>query len=471
MTDLATDKARSGPAPDIRPTGILAEMASGACRFTEADRHQAVRALIDTVACMIAARESDPAIVATEAVRRWGAGRAITARGDVLAAPWAAFVNGTTAHAQDYDDVLEPASAHVSAVLVPALMALSAELPVSGTQLLDAYLAGFEVMARLGEAFGLIHYSRGWHTTLTLGAPAAAAATARLAGLDTVGTATAISQSMSMSGGSKLHMGKIAKPVQAGLAAKAGLLATSLAEAGTTTNEEVFAGAWGAIEMMAGPDAPGFIGDLGDPAHPTAMSEYGVWLKAYPSCASTHRIVDGALALVREHGFRAADVARVDLTLPLTASQNLMFDIPTTPGEARFSAHYCVAHALMEGHLGPAAFDPERLSRPDLKELMARISRQVTPTQRVAGADLSDLSARVQIELVDGSTHRACVEVPYGHPGKPLSDDDLDAKFLACAEAGRLGTGRARRLLQSIRDIRAHGDLSTFDWFGSGGKS
>jgi 2-methylcitrate dehydratase PrpD len=391
-------------------------------------------------------------------VAAWNGGACRAVTGARLAPPWAAFVNGTAAHAEDFDDVLEVASAHVSAVLVPALIAEAGVRPMSAERFLEAYLAGFEVLARLGEAFGLVHYARGWHTTLTLGTPAAAAAVAVARGLEAEGIATAISQSMSMAAGSKAHMGKIAKPVHAGLAAKAGIVAAALAEAGTTANSEIFAGPWGAIEMMAGPTAPGFrpLERL-----PSAMTEHGVWLKAYPTCASTHRVVDGALALARD----VDAIDRVDLTLPLTASQNLMFEVPRTPGEARFSAHYCVAHALREGQLGPSAFDPARIGRPDLLELMRRIHRQVTPSQTKPGADLDDLSARIEIQWRDGSCQGKTVAIPYGHPGRPLDDADLDAKFIACAEAGGMAANAAGRLLGRLRALRGQSDLSEFDWF------
>lgn len=452
---------------DIGPTARLAGMVAGAQKFTEADRNEAVRAFVDTIGCIIAARDSQAARVAAEAVGNWGTGPAVTVRGDFLAAPWAALANGVAAHAEDYDDVLEPANAHVSAVLVPTLMALGAAKPFSGRAMLDAYLAGFEVMTRLGEAFGLIHYSRGWHTTLTLGAPAAAGAAARLLGMDARATATAISQSMSMSGGSKLHMGKIAKPVHAGLAAKAGVLAAALTKAGTTTHPEIFAGSWGAIEMMAGPEGPGFSPTFGASEHISAMTEYGVWFKAYPSCASTHRVVDGALALAGRHHFGSAEVARVDLTLPLTGSQNLLFEVPATPSEARFSAHYCVAHAIAEGGLGPDAFRQSRISRPDIVALMGRIHRRVDPAQTAPYADLSDLSAHIRVELADRRVFEEHVAVPYGHPNNPLSDADLDRKFLGCAEAGGFATEDAERLLQALRGISAQKDLSVLDWFGS----
>src|SRR3546814_15187458 len=116
-------------------------------------------------------------------------------------------------------------------------------------------------------------------------------------------------------------MGKIAKPVHAGLAAKAGIVAAALAEAGTTANAEIFAGNWGAIEMMAGPTAPGFRPLEG---LPSAMTEHGVWLKAYPTSASTHRVVDGALALARA----LESIDRVARKPPPPATQHPIIEGP-----------------------------------------------------------------------------------------------------------------------------------------------
>jgi len=445
------------------PTRALAEWCAAPPSFGAAERHDAARAILDTVACMLAARREPVAAKTLAAVQHWGHGpaRVVVPGAPSLAAPWAAMVNGAAAHAQDYDDVLEPAMAHASAVLVPALLALAEERRASGAALIEAFLVGIEVMARLGEALNMAHYAAGWHTTLTLGAPAAAAACARLMRLDAGRTRVALSQSMSMAGGSKRHMGVMAKPIHAGLAAKAGLMAAALAEQGTTANAEIFAGPWGALEMMAGPAAPGFRPDFLDGS--PAMREHGVWLKAYPTCASTHRAVDGILALRARHGLTPDNVAAIHVTLPKVADQNLMFDIPSTPGEARFSMHYCAAAALADGALGPSAFTDGAIARKDLAALMARVTRSVREDQAEPGADLSDQTSTVAIRTTDGAQHEIGIEVPRGHPANPLTDADLSDKFDACAAAGGLSPATAHALRDRLFAIET-AELSALDW-------
>src|SRR5690606_852739 len=140
------------------------------------------------------------------------------------APPWAALVNGAAAHALDFDDNFDPAKAHASAVLVPAILALAegraGEPPISGFAMLDAYIVGLQIMGRTGQGVNPYHRDRGWHATATLGAIGAAAACARLLRLSAGQAAHALSLATSMASGSMAQFGTMAKPLHAGLAAK-----------------------------------------------------------------------------------------------------------------------------------------------------------------------------------------------------------------------------------------------------------
>ena len=139
----------------------------------------AQNALIDTVACIYAGSRQPVAANTLAAIESWSSGNSpVIGRGVRLSPPFAALVNGAAGHALDYDDFDEPAYAHPSAVIFPALLAMSAEQSVSGLDLLDAYIVGVEVMQRLGEAMNMDHYRRGWLSTLTLGSFGAACALA-----------------------------------------------------------------------------------------------------------------------------------------------------------------------------------------------------------------------------------------------------------------------------------------------------
>src|SRR3954470_17941252 len=162
-------------------TARLAAWCAGTpCEWRAESLECARRAFVDTIAVMLAGQEEACTAATRRAVATWGNGPCLVMGGAPMAAPWAALVNGTAAHALDYDDVLDPAMSHPSAALVPAILAVGETQDASGADCLDAFLVGFEVLARLGEAMNLAHYKRGWHTTLSLGSMGVAAACARM---------------------------------------------------------------------------------------------------------------------------------------------------------------------------------------------------------------------------------------------------------------------------------------------------
>ena len=412
------------------------------------------RAFVDTVAVMLAGAGEPVATATAAAVEGWGSGAATSiVGGRRLAAPWAALVNGAAAHSQDYDDVLNPAMSHPSAAMVPAILALAEEIGASGADCLDAYLVGFEVMARLGEAMNLVHYHRGWHTTLSLGAPGVAAACARLLSLDARGIATAISLSTSMAGGSKRQFGTGAKPLHAGIAAKNGIISARLAAAGMTAAIEPFEGKWGYVEMTSGSEAPGFARLPMTIGQPSAMTQYGIWLKHYPCCASTHRPVDALRAIVREHPVDTRSVVAIEAQVSEVAAANLRYRAPADIAQARFSLPYCLAATLVDGTLLPTSFTEAAIARPEVRALLDRVEMKVDRNLR-GDVPVTESIERgtVVVLLSDGRSLRQAVTVPHGHPDDPLTADELDGKFLACA-AGVLAPDTARRALDAMRRI------------------
>jgi 2-methylcitrate dehydratase PrpD len=268
------------------------------------------------------------------AVARLGDGPCTVVGSDRRApAPWAAMANGTAAHALDFDDYEDPGATHPSAVLVPALLALGEERQAPGGDLLDAYIAGLEIIVRLGAAVNLSHYHRGWHATGTLGAIGAAAAAARLLKLNVRDVGYAIGLAASMASGFKSQFGTMAKPLHAGLAAKAGVLAASLAAEGMTASAEVFDGEWSILRLMAGPEAEGFAGALRDLGDPLAIESYGLVIKPYPCCGYIHGTLDGILDLRRAEGLSAPDIAGIIAQIPARNAEILMYPRPETTAQ------------------------------------------------------------------------------------------------------------------------------------------
>ena len=416
---------------------------------------RAANAVLDTVACALAGAQDEAPRGVARAVAEWtGGGRStVIGRSGTFAAPWAAMVNGTAAHALDYDDVLEPALAHVSAVLVPALLALGEERGATGRALLDAYLVGFEIQACLGEAMNLPHYSRGWHTTLSLGAPAAAAACGRLIGLDAQRMAAAISLATSFASGSKRQFGTMMKPVHAGLGAKAGVMAAALAQAGITAAADVFTGPWSFDDMFGGAGAPGFDGVMMRLGNRVAMIEYGAWVKPYPCCASTHRSIDAVLSLQREYGFGVEEVVGVESRVSEVALRNLMYSAPENEMQARFSMNHCLALALADAAVRLDGFSPAALARADLRRLWPRVRMVLDP--ELPGSMAAEPGKDRQtatIRLADGRVLSRTVVFPKGHGKAPLADSDLLAKFSDCA-ARTLAPGARASALAALANL------------------
>ena len=421
------------------PAGFTARLAHWAAttprQWAPEALEQAERAFVDTVACMVAGA-GDEAVRRTSAgLGHWGQSGSISrvAASRGLDAPWAALLNGTAAHALDYDDVLDPAASHVSAVLAPALLALGEETDASGADVVDAYIVGVEVQECLAEAVNMAHYTRGWHTTLTLGAPSAAAACARLLRLDARATLCAISLATSLAGGFKRQFGTQAKPLHAGLAAQHGIVAARLAAAGLTADTEPLEGARGFGDLMVGPEATGFVPAVlqrltGTPA----VQRPGLWFKRYPCCASTHRAVDGLLAICTQEGLRASDIAEVQTRVSEAAVRNLMYGLPADPMQARFSMPYCLAAAACDGDLRLATFRTDAIGRPELLAFLPRVTMLTDPEQPADMPSTVRSWATTTVTTHAGERHTRRVVDPKGYPDHPLTDSELAAKFADC---------------------------------------
>ncbi len=391
------------------------------------------------------------------AVSRWGDGPSrIIGRGDALASPWAALVNGAAAHVLDYDDTFAPLSGHATAVLVPAILALGEERGSSGPDLLDALVVGLEVMACVGRGVNPRHYALGWHATSTIGAIGAAAACARLMRLDATRARDALSLGVSMAAGTRMQLGAEAKSIHAGFAAKDGILAATLAEAGSGGAAEALEGRWRFVDLYAGRPAP--EGAMLPPGEnePLALESIGISYKAYPTCAATHLSLDALLALREREGITADRIATIETDLPLVLSRNLMHPRPTTGMEARFSMEYCLAAAATQGTLTLPDFEGDAIHRESIRALMPRITMRGVPEVEDGPPPPTSLTLR----LTDGTTLTETRTERRGSRTNPMSEADHDAKFRDCA-AHVLNPAGVARALAAINGLATGGDAAS----------
>ncbi len=416
-------------------------------------------AVLDSLGCMLVGAGDTVAKGVRRTVANWGEGACTLVGTDRHApAPWAALANGTAAHALDFDDYEDPGATHASAVLVPALFALGEERQAPGRDLLDAYIAGFEVIVRLGAAVNLSHYHRGWHATATLGAVGAAAAGARLLRLDAQGAGHALGLATSMAAGFKTQFGTMAKPLHAGLAAKAGVLSSSLAAEGVTASPDVLDGGWSVLTLMAGPEAAGFDGALQDLGGPLAIEAYGLVTKPYPCCGYIHGTLDGVLDLRGAEVLSATDIAGVTARIPARNAEILMYPRPENPMQARFSLPYCTAVAVLHGAVTVADFTPEAVVRPAVRAWLPKVMLETHPVHHKS----SDLAHHepdvVTLRLAGGEERRIEVEHPRGTPARPLSEAEMSQKFQSCA-AGVLGAAEAAAAEAAVANLESLADI------------
>lgn len=415
-------------------------------------------ALIDTAACILGGTSEEVTNFARKSVLRWPGGICHAVGGIRIAAPHAALINGTAAHALDFDDNDKPGATHPSAVIYPSLLALAEERNKSGRAVLDAYIVAIEVIGRIGEAVNMAHYAMGWHATATLGTIGAAAGCARLLGLDMQQSAAAISLAVSRAAGFKSQFGTSAKPLHAGLSAQSAIIAASLAEAGASGSPDVLDGKWSILTLQSDASAAGFRSLQSRLGNPLAILEYGISYKQYPCCYYIARAVDGALSLRQKHSLAPDDIASVKVEMPERNASILPFLQPKSQNEARFSVPYCVGTALLKGRLRLEEMSEAFVRGADVQSYLRRVTLEPYPGDPNA-PDLSpDQPDIVTVTLKSGRSLSETVRVIHGSADDPMSNSEMEAKFLDCARF-TLNASAAQDLLDMLTAFETADDI------------
>jgi 2-methylcitrate dehydratase PrpD len=412
--------------------------------------HHAKRAVVDLHAAMISGAAEAPATLLEKALAdELDRGEARLALGRKATMRAAALINAAAAHTTEVDDIYRDGIYHPGAPTIPAALALAQARGASGAQFLRAVVVGYEISTRIGAAMGRAHY-RYWHNTGTIGCFGACAAAAELLQLDAARFAHALATVTTFAAGLQqaFRMDSMSKPMHAGHAAEAGLTAALAAREGVTGSLDVIEGEAGFGRAMgydgaaATPDWDKALATLGRDFHVTRMT-----FKNHTCCGHTFAAIDGAQALQAKMGLAARDIARVKVGTYKAALDVAGYEEPKTPAEGRFSLKYVVATALTHGSVRFAAFEPPRLQDPATRDLMRRVDVAVDP--QLDAAFPAQRAARVAIEARDGRREEFLQPTRIGDPDAPLSDAQLEAKYLELA-APVMGEPRARALLARL---------------------
>ena len=398
-------------------------------------RHTAEKLLIDVAGLCVAARKSDYVLAA---VKSWESNGACTAIGHsrALDSAGAAFVNGTAAHGEDFDDPFEGGPVHAGAVIVPAVLAIAEREKLGGRDALAGIAVGCELMCRASLVAPKRIHKAGFHPTAVLGALAAAAAVGTALRLEKNAFVNALGIVGSMASGiiEYLAEGAWTKRLHPGWAAQAGIRAVDLARHGFIGPRTVLEGTHGFYYAFAR-GAEGDWAKLTDGFGEEWVAN-GIAFKPYACGTMTQPYVDCARRLAKkvdvdqiaEVVCETAEGIVHRLWEPLADKQS-----PPNAYAGKFSTPYCIAAGFVLGHAGLDAFTEERVKDPKLRALAAKVRYEIDPKNPYPDA----FTGHVRVKLKDGRV----VEERQGHMRggveEPLTRADIEEKFrLNCAYGG-----------------------------------
>jgi 2-methylcitrate dehydratase PrpD len=409
--------------------------------------HHAKRALIDWFSALFPGTVIAPATNLLRAhASELGHGRSSLPGLQTTSHPGtAAWINGSVSHAVEFDDIFRDAVYHPGCPTIAAALAIAEDRAGSGADLLKAITIGYEISTRIGVAVQPSHY-RFFHTTGTVGCfGSAAAAAALLQGSDNDVMRHALATAATFASGLQqaFRSDAMTKALHAGHAAWVGVTAATGAAHGVTGALDILEGDAGfGAAMSVNPKWDEATAELGERYNIMAITQ-----KNHGCCGHTFAAIDAMLEIRAQHQLDAAQIESVTVDTYKTALDVTGNFQPRTAFEAKFSLPYVVSHALLHGAVRLGAFTEERLSDPAIRSLMAK-TRLNNDTEFSAKFPVMR-AARVKVSRKDGTVIEQFAPYRKGDPEAPLSDADLNDKFMELAPPV-IGTSAARTLLDKL---------------------
>jgi 2-methylcitrate dehydratase PrpD len=429
-------------APPI--TAILARFASGHTSrgWSDAVEHEAHRTFYNWLGCAIGAarHEAADAALAAVAMLEPTAQATVLGRGERIDMASAALVNGITSHTFDFDDTHLKTIIHPAGPVASAVLALAEHRGASGRSVIDALVLGIDVSCRIGNAMYPDHYDRGWHITGSTGMLGAAAACARLLGLDEKKTAMALGIAASQPIGLREQFGTMTKPFHPGAAARAGLMSALLAEQGFTASPRALEAPRGFVQVVSDKRAWNEVTDELGERFEISFNTY----KPFACGIVIHPSIDACVQL-REQGVTPEQVQRIDLrvhplVLELTGKKE-----PRDGLQGKFSVYHGCAAGLIYGRAGEEEFSDAVVNDPHVVALRNKVQATVDPA-------IDEAAVHVTATLADGRRVHVRVDHAIGSLERPLSDTQLESKFNALV-VPQLGEAKARDITSRCRQL------------------
>jgi len=411
---------------------------------------EAHRTFLNWLGCAIGAAKHEAAEATMRAVQflEPAAQATILGRSERVDVANAALINGITSHTFDFDDTHLKTIIHPAGPVCSAVLALAEKTGATGRQVIDAIVIGIDVSCRLGNMIYPDHYDRGWHITGTTGTLGAAAACARLLGLDADRSTMALGIAASQPVGLREQFGTMTKPFHPGGAAKAGLMSALLAESGFTASTRALEAPRGFAQVISTKfDWSEVTEELGV-RFEISFNSY----KPFACGIVIHPSIDACVQL-KQRGIQPDQIKCIELqvhplVLELTGKKE-----PADGLAAKFSVYHGCAAGLIFGKAGEAEYDDVIVQRSDMVELRRKVQATVDP-------NMAEAAVSVAAVLKNGDRVQVDVEHAIGSLQRPMSNSDLERKFhdLADPVIGEKRTTEvinASRFLGDAPDVRA----------------
>ena len=419
---------------------------------------KAKEAIIDTVGVCIFGAGLPWGRMVIDYAQLYGSGGTGTILGtDIkVITPFAALANGVLGHAFELDNLRQPSmGVHYGSTLVPALFAVGEEVHASGNDILAAFVAGSEVMSRIGLASDNTAEKLGFHSPGVTGTYASTVAAGRLFGLTEEQMVRAFGIAGSLCSGllafSKAGNGGMVKRLHTGRASESGVLAARLAKSGFTGPDTILEGKFGVFEAFTrGAKMERLLDGLG-----TRWETLRICVKCYAAHITAHTPVRLLEDLKREHGFTGGDITEIRAATSEKVLSHHNITMAQDVATAQYSLPFCLAIAACRDPRQPNSFLDAPHEDKAIRDLATRVKLRLNPKSAEPG---KAWATELDVVLRDGRTLSASGEGFRGAPDTPMSDAELHAKFLALSAA--MGEDRSRRLLDGLQRLEDYKDVA-----------
>ena len=378
-----------------------------------------------------------------------------------VAPRFAAFANGMSIHADDYDDT--GSALHVAAPVLPPAFALCEANRRSGKDLMLAFHVGVEAASKIGDAIFPRHDREGFHTTGTIGSFGSAAACAKLRGLSIEQTAFALGLGASQASGIRRNFGSMTKAFHAGHAAESGSVAADLAALGFTAASDVLESPLGFFQAAGGGFEPNaIVNRLG---RPWMFASPGDLIKRFPCGTIQQPVMDATLGLISQQAIKAADVERVEIGGNQSNVNTLFRHKPTTGLEAKFSMEFAVAILLVDGKAGLGQFTDASVQRPEVQNMIARVTFRADPEYDRLGREgafqaVLEEPMGIRVYMKDGRVLTMRTEPAKGSPRNPMTYEEVADKFRTNAEFARWPAAKTEAIIKLVNSLETTANVA-----------